>query len=96
MISLWVYYRGEFPTMIPRLVRPGKCFGSGTDLRSGESDVSYEFRTAKSARSAASRIKAALGRRVRVKVKDDGPEPILPRGATLADYFKAKRRKVRR
>jgi hypothetical protein len=72
MPAVWVYYKGEWPHEVERLVRPGVPFGGGTDLRTGESDVSYEFKTARGARGAAARIKKALGRRVRVRLVDCG------------------------
>lgn len=70
--SVWVYYKSDdLVPAIERLAKPGLCFGGGTDLRTGERDVSYEFKTVHSAECARARIKNALGRKVRAKVVVD-------------------------
>ena len=66
--AVWVYYKGAFPKGVATAIRPGKCFGGGTDS-DGVSDASYEFRTEAAAKLALARVKKIPGvRRAYIRI----------------------------
>lgn len=71
--SVWIYFRnpeaGEQAIRIIQRHR-SECFGSGTDLTNGESDVSYSV-TRRTAIAVVRKIRATCGRKVRVDAYDE-------------------------